>query len=49
MHHGGGRLPLNPKNWEARAYMTTYEKAMLVVAILRLIIDAVALFTQKRK
>ena len=29
--------------------MTTYEKAMLVVAILRLIIDAVALFTQKRK
>ena len=46
--HGlAGRL-LILKEWEVRS-MTTYELTTLVVGILHLIIDAVALFKNKKK
>ena len=38
-----GGLSPNLNIWETRADMTSYEKAMLVIAILALIIDALAL------
>ena len=39
----GGRSP-NFNEWETRADMTNYEKAMLVIAILDLLINALTLF-----
>ena len=43
-HRGIGWLSPNLNEREIRADMTKYEKAMLVVAILALLIDALALF-----
>jgi len=39
-----GRLSPNLNDWEICADMTNYEKAMIVIAVLTLLIDALALF-----
>ena len=43
-HRGIGWLSPNLNEREIRADMTNYEKAILVIAILTLLIDALALF-----